>query len=199
MDELVSTKERFGKYVEMEDDIVKRLKRLLDPFGEVTRIREAPDRKTYDRLLLFSGTTKLEIQFCDGEAFGKYGDIRLDYISAFKYNEILRHPIKKSWRRIEPHNIEAFMGSIEILRWGKIKVSEADTLSIYIGAPECRFYLVSMRELQKAETVDYLLQEYGININHKKRENWDSAFIPVDYSDPVLRDIGTEIEEWYRK
>lgn len=193
MDKRQTTKNRFVKYVDMEEDISNRLKKMLAPFGDVVRLIEVPERKTYDRLMLFNGETKLEIQFCDGEAFGKYGDIRLDYISAFKYRDAVR--ASTSW--ISPGYIEAFMQSIEVLTWGKMKRSEADTLAIYIGEPECIFYLVSMRELQKKERVNYFLQQYGININRKKGEDWESAFIAVDYEDPVLREIGTEIKEYY--
>jgi len=192
-----TTRERFIKYVDMEKDIIKRLKRLLDPFGEVVRLLPAPDRETYDRILLFNGETKLEIQFCDGEAFGKYHDIRLDYISAFAYKNVLKYPIEKSRHTIQPREVGAFLESIDILRWGKIKQSEADTLAIYIGEPECIFYLVSMSELQSEKRVNYFLQEYGLCINHKKGEDWQSAFIAVDYEDPVLRDIGSEIREYY--
>lgn len=192
-DKETSTKERFREFSGREAEIAKRLTDLLSPFGDVTRLVEVPERKTYDRILLFNGETKLEIQYCDGAAFGKYGDLRLDYISAFNYLP----GIKPSSSWIAPSEVEKFLASINVLRWGKLKESEADTLVIFIGAPVCIFYLVSMKELQKEKRLKYFLDTYGLLINKKKNENWQSAFIAVDYEDSVLCDMGTVIKTIY--
>lgn len=182
-----STRDRFEKYIALEQEVMEKIGLLTQMGTDIVKVLPAPNRATYDRVLVMPGgsRTNLEIQITEAAAFEKYGDIRLDYISAFKY----QGEKYRGLRFIRGASATDFEESVEILRWGKLVESEADTLAFYV--PGRCLWLYSMGCLQAA--APYFALRYGLLINRKACEEWQSCFIAVPCDDERLERCSVEV------
>lgn len=183
-----STRERFRRYVELENMVMERIKELADLGGEIVRVTLGPDGATYDRVVILRKKVKLEIQITEGVAFESYGDIRLDLISAFTFDVASPH---LGSRYIRPDLFDDFLHSITVHRPGKLYECEADTLAYYITDPVDLLWLFAVNELQANRA--YFINKYGVMINAKVDESWESCFVPVSAEDEVLNKYGIRL------
>lgn len=179
-----STTTRFGIYVGREKEVADMVDALFAVYGEVSRILPSPNR-TYDRILLLGGRVKLEIQITESADFERYGDIRLDLVSAFN---LPQDCVFHNKHRIDTGYANRFLESIEIRQAGKLYSSPADTLVYYITEPTDMLCLYSMSKLQ--ENLHYWLAHFPIMVNNKIGEEWCSCFIPVPIDNERLEECG---------
>ena len=182
-------RDRFRVYIKREAEVMAIIKRYTSLGAEITRITPAPDGETYDRVLVVpTGEVKLEIQITEAEDFQRYGDVRLDLISAFIFKP---GSIYSERRRIGPFAVSSFLNSISVRRYGKLYNSEADTLAFYVPAPVSLLWLYSMPQLKISRSV--FVSEYGIMINVKNgSESWQSCFVAVPVDDNTLQCCGVQ-------
>ena len=184
-----STLDRFGKYAEMESVVVEKIRQSKTFGDEVLDIVSVPEGSLYDRIIVLPNEEiKLEIQITEARDFARYGDFRLDLISAF------RCPVGSSFRnrrRIEPIEAERFLNEINVSRYGKMYECEAQKLVYYITEPMDLLWIFDVSELHKYR--QYFIDKYGIMVNIKKGESWESCFVPVHNDDRILNKCGTEL------
>lgn len=182
-----SYRDRFSEYIKREEEVMETIRQYTDLGAEIVKVNPAPGGATYDRLLVLpTGEVKLEIQITEPDDFQKYGDVRLDLISAFDFKE---DSVYAGKTRIKPCNVNSFLWSITVHRNGKLYACLADTLAFYVPEPVKILWLYSVPELQKKR--QYFLYNYGIMINKKDwGEDWESCFVPVPESDEILHTCG---------
>lgn len=179
-----SSKNRFDIYREREEEVVRRIREIKELGAQIVKVNEAPDGETYDRVIILKPDRewKVEIQITDPAAFQKYRDVRLDVLSAFR-----RAPGSAfaSVGAVKGRMAGFFLDSVEVLRYGKLYESEAETLAFFVPPPVDILWLYSLKELQRRRT--YFVMTYGVIINKKtKDENWESCFVPVPERDAIL-------------
>lgn len=180
----MSTLSRFQKYIKLEEMVAEKVRLLADLGGTITRITQCEDGLTYDRIVIMESGThiKLEIQITEAWAWEKYGDVRLDLLSAFQHKPGSRYAAS---RGVAPQDCGDFLKSVRVQRYGKLFVSEADVFAFYVTEPVDLLWIFRMTPLQEARS--YFMQNYGIRINRKSEgENWQSCFVPVHKTDHVL-------------
>lgn len=184
-----STRDRFPKYAKMESVVVEKIIQSRVFGDEVLDIISVPERSLYDRIIVLPHEKiKLEIQVTEAKDFARYGDIRLDLISTF------RDPPGSSFRkrrRIEPMESERFLNGISVSRYGKMYECEAQKLAYYITKPMDLLWIFDILALQKKR--QYFINQYGIMVNIKKNESWESCFIPVPEDDCILNTCGKRL------
>jgi hypothetical protein len=184
-----TTRDRFKLYTQREKEVIERIRKLTELGAEIVKVNPAPDGATYDRVLVMpSGEVKLEIQITEAADFLLYGDVRLDFISAFAF---LSDSPYRGKAAIKPVEIPGFLNSIAINRHGKLFQCEADSFAFWVTPPVDLLWLYSVEALQKNRT--YFMYEYGIRINIKSAdEGWQSSFVPVPMDDAILQSCGVK-------
>jgi len=167
---------------------MRKIKELADLGGEIVRVVPAPDGQTYDRVVVLRKEIKVEIQITEPGDFLKYGDVRLDLVSAFQFDDWTF----RGRSYIEPFCVYTFLRSIQIMRPGKLYESKAETLAFYVPQPVDLLWLLNMSCLQKNR--DTWIQKYGIYINKKRDEDWESCFVAVDSEDKCLDECGIKYQ-----
>lgn len=186
----MSTRNRFRKYIELEKMVAEKVRELAEFGGEISRITPVEEGETYDRVVVLEAgkEIKLEIQITESLAWERYGDVRLDLLSAFSRPESAAF---SSSLRIYPEEVDDFMESVKIDRSGKLFVCEAETLAFYVTKPTDLLWIFSVEALQRNR--EYFMKTYGIMINHKSRdETWESCFVAVHHTDEVLDKCGVK-------
>ena len=189
----MSTRKRFDKYIGLEKVVVDKVLEITALGADITRVTKAADGETYDHVVVLKAGTeiKLEVQITEPDAWRKYGDVRLDLLSAFHHKP--GSPFLGS-TAIKSCSVQRFFTSIEIDRPGKLYECEADVLAFYVRKPMDLLWLFNVPALQERRS--YFLAEYGIRINRKSRdEKWESAFVAVHHSDVELDRCGVKYEQ----
>ncbi len=189
----MNTLDRFQKYIEMENMVAEKVRRLTDFGATISRITPAPGGLTYDRVVILeSGTEiKLEIQITEPKGWLKYSDVRLDLLSAFRHSPESEYAESNT---VSLENAGHFLNSVEVQRYGKLYESEADVLAFYVPEPVDLLWLFRMKKLQEMRA--YFVRTYGIKINKKsKKEKWQSCFVPVHFDDLYLDSAGVKYEQ----
>jgi len=169
----------------------KGIRGLIEKYGKIERNDKNthyPKKDIFVKFKDFSKRLIVEIQYSNRYDFKKYGDIRLDYVSAYiPYIKI--HGLKKFNEMIKNK-------TINVERWGKLKECDADVL-IYVICEYDKItktyknidevLIFSIEKLQN--NLNYWENEYGkrLKTNNKQNEEWGSAFIPVPADDNILQ------------
>lgn len=114
--------------------------------------------------------------------FSRTGNIGFDYISAFKFrNNQWKEKVYNEYKFwISKDNIVEFIENIEVLKWGKLKMCDADIQLFYVENEKgevifCEAYNNWL--LQK--NISHFEKNYNLRINkksdYKLEDNWESA------------------------
>ena len=148
--------------------------------------------------LRHGGQIALEIQITnygrhDGEGFRRYGDVRLDLISAFEASskecQAKYHLKNGVWKSLQnASELAAFEKVCAIQRWGKLKTCDAELFVFAVVKRRNQCGLIHLYDnAQLKHHATYFVDRYGVKINHKQGEGWGSAFVPVPVDDSVLQ------------
>jgi hypothetical protein len=139
---------------------------------------------------------KIEIQITsygnERQGFKRYGDVRLDLVSAFDSTcEKCQEEFQlkgRIWKTLDSvEELKKFKSLCRINKWGKLITCDADLFYFAVLDSKNKCYFMRIYNNNKLKSnVNYFINKYGIKINHKVNENWGSAFIPVFNQDKVL-------------
>lgn len=188
-----STRDRFKEYIDREEEVMSIIQKYTALGAEIVKVNPAPDGETYDRVVVLpTREVKLEIQITEPDDFQKYGDVRLDLISAYLLSKGSPSDVHYAGKsRIKPCNTHSFLSGITVKRYGKLYLCEAETLAFYVPEPAKMLWLYSVAQLQKNRW--YFVSKYGIMVNKKDaEETWESCFVAVPESDRILQSCGVK-------
>jgi hypothetical protein len=186
----------FGHYSSRELrilDIWKERSGLIPPDSTIERHNTG----FHDAKVILPNGTVFFVQVKEEEKswYEKTGNIGLDYISAFDFEDQYS---KKFNYWIPPKEIESFLNKIRVRKWGKLKTCDAQVHVFYVkgrvvnGREEPLLLKTYCNSWLKSEEFQrYLLSNYRLRINDKKRygieENWHSAAFFVEPEEPMLK------------
>ena len=181
------TIERFDQYSSREKAVFNR---FLDDYanqpgwGEVKEhlsnyVMHPDGTEDYDiRCTTEHGYITFDIQ--ESENFEKYGDLRIDYVSAFQ-------PPSFSARSLKDFESAVADGRVIVNKWGKVVDPKADFLLVefHNGDPLWRVYNLAQLHQSLAELRKRNVGQF--RTNHKRGESWGSAFLAVPENDQILQ------------
>ena len=110
--------------------------------------------------------------------FKKYGDLRIDYVSAFQ-------PPSFHTRSIQGFESALADGRVSVDKWGKVIDPKADFLLVEFHNGNTRWRVYSLTQLHQSLTE---LRDVGqFRTNHKFGESWGSAFLAVCESHQIVQ------------
>jgi len=204
------TLDRFSKYSENEERVWNR---FLDSYDRKEGFegikREFSDydvhpegEQDYD-IRVNNLRIRITVDIQESQNFDTYGDLRLDYVSAYTPNLKYRtlHDFERAIRK----------GAVNVDKWGKVVEPKADYLvvefqrrnrELFFPDPH-RVYSLSL--LHKHLSYWRSLNSFFTN-NKTQGEPWGSAFIPVKRDNATLRstepqslrELTTPILRWQR-
>ena len=134
--------------------------------------------ETYDIRVATSSDTLITFEIQESKDFRRYGDLRLDYVSAFT-------PVTFRCNTLAEFNDAEKAGAVRVEKWGKVVNPGADFLVVEFqnGQPHWQVYhLGALHALLPA------LGEIGkFRTNVKRGEGWGSAFLAVRENHPILQ------------
>ena len=179
------TGKRFQEYSSKEEAVFNR---FLDYYTNQLgweEIREHlsdyavhPDgTEDYDiRCTTRQGYITFEIQ--ESHDFKRYGDLRIDYVSAFQ-------PPTFRAKNVREFDSAEENGTVIVKKWGKVVNPKADFLLVEFHNGNTHWGLYNLRQLHESLTE---LKAIGFfRINRKQGENWGSAFLAVNESHQILQ------------
>ena len=179
------TEQRFNQFPAREAQVFESFLDAFDRMASFQGIKYALQDyephpggvEDYDiRVAASSGPITFEIQ--ESQDFSSYGDLRLDYVSAFT-------PMDYRCNSLQAFKADEQAGRVTVQKWGKVINPEADFLVVEFqnGQPQWQIYhLLTINELLPE------LESIGqFRTNFKFREAWGSAFLAVPETHPTLQ------------
>ena len=179
------TTQRFHKYPQREPRVFQR---FLDAFEMQTAfkgIRYALSRyehhpngiQDYDiRVVVNQGVLTFDTQ--ESTSFSRYGDLRIDYISAYE-------PADYRPRNLSELKNALAAGKIIVKRWGKVIRPAADYLIVEFRNGKTQWQVYDLNELHRM--LPQLEKTGRFRTNRKQGESWGSAFLAVPEKHPILQ------------
>jgi len=203
---MVPTRERFEEFIALEKTVMSSIPTFHPWYNDVVEKYETHGTSHHDfKVHLKNGKMVLfQIQITDygnkKSGYCRYHDVRLDLISSFDpFTEEGRakyHDFSWRWKTLKNVNeLEDFDKLCKVSKWGKLKTCDAEIFIFCVAKMSGRgtnkkiekIHLINIFDNEKLkENCDYFVNTYGVKINHKQKEPWGSAFVPVDESDLVL-------------
>jgi len=202
------TRNRFCKFIPNEEEVWNRFLASYDQKQGFVGIKSEfenyemhPDgEKDYD-LIVNHVRIAITVDIQESRDFDKYGDLRLDYISAYLPNT--------KFYTLKDFNRAKRAGNVTVEQWGKIVEPKADYLVVEFRDSNGQLHLPDSHRVYSLSLLhDHLsywesLKQFKTNTK-TQGESWGSAFIPVRRDNPTLRsteprslvEMTTPVQEW---
>lgn len=180
-----STIQRFKQYSSQEEAVFNRFlnhylsKSDTKDIAECLSNYEVHPNETEDYdigCITHRGYITFDIQ--ESQDFPKYGDLRIDYISAFR-------PPSFYTKSLEDFENALSDGRVTVDKWGKVVNPKADFLLVEFQNGIIDWGIYNLLKLHK-----YLSELRNISffgINRKRYESWGSAFLAVSENHPIVQ------------
>ncbi len=153
---------------ERELDVVRRiLEKESIPYAKIIKNAD-PDDGDVSVRLENGRTILIEVKEERSERFERYGDLGIDYISAFYFKNTARE-----WKGApkRPNQLKLFLDDIDHqkhFKWGKIVYSNSDLWLFFIDRKgELEYYFFDGKRLKSDEFRSYLENECVFAVNNK--------------------------------
>ena len=182
---MTSTGQRFDQYSPREPEVFERFLDSFDKKPGWEGIKETlaiyvphPDGiEDYDiRCETERGYITFDIQ--ESQDFSKYGDVRIDYVSAFR-------PVGYRTRSLAQFKRDLAAQKVAVEIWGKVVDPKADFLVYEFSNGETWWQIYDLRALNKALPELERIGQFLTNI--KYGESWGSAFLAVPEKHEILQ------------
>lgn len=179
------TIQRFQQYSSQEEAVFNRFLDYYANQPEWEKVKEYlsnyvvhPDRtEDYDiRCTTEHGYITFDIQ--ESQDFEKYGDLRIDYVSAFQ-------PQSFSVRSLKDFENALADGRVIVNKWGKVVDPKADFLLIEFHNGDTRWRIYNLSQLH--QSLPELRNIGQFRANRKTGESWGSAFLAVPESHQIVQ------------
>ncbi|HRK28323.1 MAG TPA: hypothetical protein PK239_13695 [Chitinophagales bacterium] len=182
-------KDNFGIYSSREVQIFKHFVET-NPWFEAELVNFRPDNTGFHDLkcLLKNGACLVvEIKEEERYWYNRTGNLGLDYISAFHFNQKRDFWLQNNYW-IQKYHYTQFLQDITVSKWGKLITCDADVQLFYVQDQFCQMY--SNAALQHPDFVAYLNTHYNLRINKKSdyqlADDWESAAYYIPIGNPRL-------------
>lgn len=178
------TRQRFGHYSSREPEVFRRFLASFEQKPEFQGIEEAlgnfethpESTEDYDiRCNTPQGYITFEIQ--ESENFSRYGDLRVDYVSAFTPSTYRTSDTQK-------FKNDLIVGEVTVDKWGKAVEPKAQFLVCEFHNGQTQWQIYNLHKL--SYSIEQLESIGKLKINQKQGEPWGSAFLAVKENDSVL-------------
>ncbi|MBC8390153.1 MAG: hypothetical protein ISS28_08665 [Candidatus Cloacimonetes bacterium] len=201
------TRDRFDGYIALEEKIIKNIPIFKPWYKDIVKGHKYHGTSYHDyKILLKDGSEELlQVQLSnygnERSGYCRYHDIRLDLISSFDPWDVegrkKYHDFGWRWKTLKnTKELKDFASLCTVNKWGKLKTCDAKIFLFCVAKTKGRgtnktikeIILLNLYDNEKLkDNCDYFVNNYGVKINHKIKEPWGSAFVPVSEDDHILK------------
>ena len=179
------TGERFDKYSSQEEAVFNR---FLDYYADQPGWEEVKEHlsdfelhpngtEDYDiRCTTEHGYITFDIQ--ESQDFKRYGDLRIDYVSAFRPPSFRASSLKDFERALEDRRVI-------VDKWGKVYEPKADFLIVEFHNGDTQWGIYNLAQLH--QSLPDLRNIGQFKTNRKYGESWGSAFLAVSENHQLVQ------------
>lgn len=114
----------------------------------------------------------------ESQDFRRYGDVRVGYVSSFR-------PVSRRFQSLSQFRQAVDTGQVTVEKWGKVLAPRAEYLVIEFRNGQTFWQIYDLWQLNEA--VKELEKVGKFKTNHKRGEDWGSAFLAVPAGNPLLQ------------
>ena len=174
----------FAEYNSRELAYMKKFINEIEWLSSYIKEVKRDNTSFHDLIIITNDGNEYTVEVKEDEYYwySRTGNIGLDYISAFKFNN---YDDKNKWRNlwVPSSDIKYFEESIDVKKYGKLVTCDADFQFYFVLDEKKQDFvfarLYSNKKMKDLDFVTYLKNSYSLRINDKNRygltDNWESA------------------------